>query len=74
MKLLAPLVLALSLCCAAVQAKEPVVQDGIAVKPLPSWLALASEEKLERQAALQYSDLMSRASEKRRWRRPTTRS
>jgi len=46
-------------------AKEPVVQDGIAVKPLPSYRKLASEEQLEREAALQYNDLMNRASAKK---------
>ncbi|MDB5962371.1 MAG: peptidase [Massilia sp.] len=66
MKPLAYLVLAASLCCAgAAGAKDPVVQDGIAVKPLPSYRVLASEEKLEREAALQYTELMSRASEKK---------
>jgi Zn-dependent protease with chaperone function len=66
MKPFAYLVLAASLCCAgAAGAKDPVVQDGIAVKPLPSYRVFASEEKLEREAALQYQDLMNRASEKK---------
>ena len=66
MKPIPAIVLAASLCCAgAAGAKDPVVQDGIAVKPLPSYRVFASEEKLEREAALQYTDLMNRASEKK---------
>lgn len=66
MKHLAPLILAAGLACAGpAGAKDPVVQDGIAVRPLPSYLVFASEEKLEREAALQYTDLMNRASQKK---------
>jgi Zn-dependent protease with chaperone function len=46
-------------------AEKSVVQDGIVVKPLPSYRVLASEEKLEQQAALQYTTLMKSANEKR---------
>ncbi len=66
MKPVAVLVLAASaLCAGAAGAKDPVVQDGIAVKPLPYYRVFASEEKLEREAALQYTDLMNRANEKK---------
>ena len=66
MKPLIRLLLAASLSLSSVAgAKEPVVQDGIAVKPLPSYRKLASEEQLEREAALQYNDLMNRASAKK---------
>ena len=49
----------------AAGAKEPVVQDGIAVKPLPAYRVLASETELDRQAAAQYTALMNSAGQKK---------
>ncbi|WP_426194258.1 M48 family metallopeptidase [Massilia sp. DWR3-1-1] len=62
---IAALTVAAGLCWSGVAAAQaPVVQDGIAVKPLPSYRVLASEEQLERDAAQQYSALMTSAREK----------
>lgn len=65
-KALAALALTASLAghAAAQSAAQPTVQDGIAVKPLPSWRVLASESALEHDAALQYQALIKSASEK----------
>ncbi|MDL2357052.1 MAG: M48 family metallopeptidase [Pseudomonadota bacterium] len=67
MKTLKQIVLAAALCAGAgaIAAQAPQVQDGIQVKPLPRYRVLASEEKLEQQASLQYSGLMAQAREKR---------
>jgi Zn-dependent protease with chaperone function len=67
MKRLSSLVLAACLGCASLAgaADRPVVQDGIAVKPLPAWRKLASEQQLEQDAALQYTDLLNKASAKK---------
>ncbi|WLI89681.1 M48 family metallopeptidase [Massilia sp. R2A-15] len=66
MKTFKQIVLAAALCVGfgAGAAQAPVVQDGIQVKPLPSYRVLASEEKLERESQLQYAQLMSKAQEK----------
>ena len=66
MKTLKQIALAAALCASfgAGAAQAPVVQDGIQVKPLPSYRVLASEEKLERESQLQYAQLMSKANEK----------
>lgn len=66
MKTLKQIVLAATLCASfgAGAAQAPVVQDGIQVKPLPSYRVFASEEKLERESQLQYAQLMSKANEK----------
>ena len=67
MKTLKRLVVLAALCAsagAAAPADQPVVQDGIQVKPLSRFRVLASEEQLEQQAKLQYSSLLSQAQEK----------
>lgn len=66
MKTFKQIVLAAALCASfgAGAAQAPVVQDGIQVKPLPSYRVLASEERLERESQLQYAQLMSKANEK----------
>jgi Zn-dependent protease with chaperone function len=66
MKSIRPLLLAVAIAISAPAfAEKTVVQDGIEVKPLPAYRVLASEEKLEQQAALQYTQLMQSASEKK---------
>lgn len=67
MNKLRQIVLAAVVCASfgASAAQAPVVQDGIQVKPLPSYRVLASEEKLEHESQLQYAQLMSKAQEKR---------
>src|SRR5450830_1008332 len=67
MKRLSSLVLTACLSCASIAgaADRAVVQDGIAVKPLPVWRKLASEQQLEQDAALQYTALLTSASEKK---------
>lgn len=66
MKRLSSLILTASLSAGiACAADRPVVQDGIVVKPLPVWRKLASEQQLEQDATLQYTDLLNKASEKK---------
>src|SRR5450830_1851830 len=67
MKRLSSLILTACLSCAGIAgaADQTVVQDGIAVKPLPVWRKLASEQQLEQDAALQYTALLTSASEKK---------
>lgn len=43
---------------------EATVQDGIAVRPLPRYRVLASEERTEQEAAQQYKALMGQAQQK----------
>jgi Zn-dependent protease with chaperone function len=49
---------------AAAPAKEQVVQDGIAVRPLTKWSYVISEEEVNKQAAQQYMGLLAQAREK----------
>jgi Zn-dependent protease with chaperone function len=49
---------------AAAPAKEQVVQDGIAVRPLTRWSMVISEDEVNKQAAQQYAGLLGQAREK----------
>ncbi len=57
------ILLALALLGGAAFAAEPKsqVQDGIAVRPLPEWRVLVSEEELDRQSQNQYLGLLASA-------------
>jgi predicted Zn-dependent protease len=48
----------------AAPAKEQVVQDGIAVRPLSRWTYVISEDEVNKQAAQQYMGLLAQAREK----------
>ena len=56
--------LALCLATGFAPAAQTEVQDGIAVKPLSRLRVLASEERLEQQAGLQYQGLLQQAKVK----------
>lgn len=74
MKQIKPILLAVALSVATVaSAQQPLpaqnkdkaaVQDGIQVRPMPRYRVLASAERMDEQAAQQYTQLMGQAQEK----------
>ena len=58
------LALILSLCACFGASAQPIVQDGIEVKPLSKLRVIVSEEQMEQQSSQQYLGLLQQAQQK----------